>query len=470
MDKNNFEEFFAALKSAANEFKKNCFNQKVLLISNLDADGISAVSIMIRAMERLNIKYSFIILHQLLESDVKKLSDEEYQTIIFCDLGSGQIEYINKYLSQKKIFILDHHEIQEKTLPFITQINPHNHGYEGSSEISASGVCFLFARELDLINEELAHIAIIGAIGDAQEKNGFIGLNKIIMNIALEKKIIEIKKGPRLFGLESRPLQKLLMYSGDILIPGVTNDFKGSKKFLKELGFFAFEDGKQKSFYDLSDKEKEILIEKIIEKRKEGKIENPEDIITNIYLIKEEKRGPFHDAKEFSTLLNSCGRTDHANLGIGSCLRNENQRKEALKNLKDYKRRIVNSLEWYKHNSESENKIMKGKNYIIINAKDDILSTMIGTLASMISKNKCFEKNIFVLSMARNNDNTTKISLRVSNNPDNVDLKKIISEITERIGGEAGGHQYAAGAIISSDKENEFIECAKKIFDSFMKK
>jgi len=467
IDKANFEGFIAAFQSAADEFKKICDKKKVRLVSNLDADGISAASIMVHALERQGIEYSLLILHQLLEDDVKALAEEDYPIFVFCDLGSGQLKHINKYLSERRVFVLDHHEIQGQPGKDVVQLNPHDHGYEGSTEISAAGVCFFFARELDKRNEELAHLAIIGAIGDVQEKDGFKALNKKILEIAVNNKIIRVEKGLKLFGLETRPLNKLLMYSGDIIIPEVTNDDKGSRRFLKELGIKSFCRGEPRNFYDLSDDERKLFVDGIIKKRKEAGMECADEIYTNIYFIEGEKRGPFRDAKEFSTLLNSCGRMDNATLGIGACLGDEKQRKEAVRSLKDYRRQIVNSLCWFKKNStEGSSRIIKGHNYLIINARDDVLSTIIGTLASMISKNKSFEKDIFVLSMARNDDDTTKISLRISGNPACVDLKEVIAGIVSIVGGEAGGHQHAAGAIIETGKEDEFIACAKETFES----
>ena len=73
--------------------------------------------------------------------------------------------------------------------------------------------------------------------------------------------------------------------------------------------------------------------------------------------------------------------------------------------------------------------------------------------------------NLFIMSLARKDDGTSKISLRITGNPENVDLKDIVAQIVERTGGEAGGHQHAAGAVIETIKEDEFIEHAKKMFD-----
>ena len=76
------------------------------------------------------------------------------------------------------------------------------------------------------------------------------------------------------------------------------------------------------------------------------------------------------------------------------------------------------------------------------------------------------DDNIYVMSMARNPDNTTKVSLRITGRPDDVNLKAIVSELVKRVGGEAGGHQQAAGAIIKTSVEDKFIEEAKKTFEN----
>jgi len=469
MASTNLAEFEAALDQAAEDFKKIDKVQTIKLISNLDADGITAAAIMIKVLERLNLSYSLCILHQLKDENAKELAGEDYGQYIFCDLGSGQLNSLNKYFSGKKILVLDHHEIQGKPGENIVHINPHNFGFNGSSEISAAGVCFFFAKSISKENEELAYLAVIGAIGDVQEKGGFKELNKSILDIAVKNGKIRVEKGLKLFGLQTRPIHKLLEYSSDLGIPGVTGSESGAVQFLKRLNIEPSDSkGRWRTFNDLSEDEKKRLTAGIVMKRQTAGLANPEDIFTNVYILEDEKPGHFRDAKEFSTLLNSCGRLNNASFGIGACLGDKKQRAKAVANLMDYKKEIINSMNWYKEHiaKEKSDRIIKGNNYIIINAKDNVLSTMIGTIASMISKNNEVENNVFVLSMARNNDNTTKVSLRIAGNPESVDLKSIISELIERVGGEAGGHQYAAGAIIETEKEEKFIEEAKSLFDS----
>ncbi len=470
MPGSKLEIFEAALNRAAEDFKAIDKSKTIKLISNLDADGITAASIMIKVLERENLAYSLCILHQLKDEDAKGLSEEDYDVYIFCDLGSGQLKSLNQHFKGKKIFILDHHEIQGKPDENIIHLNPHGFGFDDFSEVSAAGVCFFFAKTIDKDNEDLAYLAIIGAIGDVQEKNGFKGLNKLIIDAAVKTGKIRIEKGLKLFGLQTRSIIKLLEYSSDLPIPRVTGSESGAVQFLKRLNIEPIEGkGRWRTFQDLSDDEKKRLIAGIVMKRQTGGVKNPEDVFTNVYILEEEKPGHFRDAKEFSTLLNSCGRMNNSSLGIGSCLGDKKQRTKAIASLMDYKKEIVSSMNWYKEHSSKEksDRIIKGSNYIIINAKNNVLSTMIGTIASMISKNNEIAENIFVLSMARNPDNTTKVSLRVSGNPEGVDLKSIVSELVERVGGEAGGHQLAAGAIIDTALEDKFIEEAKTLFESF---
>ena len=45
--------------------------------------------------------------------------------------------------------------------------------------------------------------------------------------------------------------------------------------------------------------------------------DSPEDVLGDVYILnEEEKESPFRDAKEFSTLLNACGRLEKASLGM----------------------------------------------------------------------------------------------------------------------------------------------------------
>jgi len=393
---------------------------------------------------------------------------EEYPYFIFADLGSGQISSISEILKEKKILILDHHETAKDEISSnITHINPHLFGIDGSVEISGAGVVYLFATSISKEYEKLAHLAIIGAIGDVQETRGELKqLNNEILNTAVEKKLLEVKRGIRLFGMQTKPLHKILEYSTDPYIPGVTGSESGAIQFLYQIGIHPQNSEKNswKKIIHLNEEDMKKLATGIIMKRLNET--NPEDIFGLMYILPNEKKeSPTRDAREFATLLNACGRLDKASFGIGACLGIEKDKKRALETLTDYKKEIINAMKWYEANQNSD-KIIKSDKFMIINTEDNIPVTIVGTLASIISKSNEIKDSTYIMTLGQALDNTTKVSLRISGRKidnEEKDLREILKKIIKRTGGEAGGHQYAAGCIIPTEKEKEFISVAKEI-------
>jgi len=460
----DYLEFEKSIEEAVERFKSLDKQERIRVISHLDADGICACAILLKALDNDNRNYSISIVQQLNETILNGLSKEDYKYYFFTDLGSGQVDLINKRLSNKTVFILDHHTPQEAEIgKNIVQVNPHLFGIDGGSEISGSGVVYLFTNKLNN-KKDMAHIAIIGAIGDVQENNGFKKLNQDILKTAVENGKITIRRGLRVFGIQTKPLHKTLEYCTDPYIPGVSGSESGAIQFLKNIGIEPRNEKGWKKMIHLTDEEIQKLVAGVIIKRCDE--ENPEDVIGNIYMLNHEKEeSPLRDAKEFATLLNSCGRLNKASIGIGVCLNDENAKRKALSNADDYKREIIKAMEWYNKNKKTNN-VITDEGFVIINAKENILSSMAGTIASILSKSNELKKDTFIMSLARNPiDDLTKVSLRVSGRGKDHDLKKVVDTIVKNLKfGESGGHKEAAGAIIPSEKEDLFIEEAKTVF------
>lgn len=469
----NYEQFKKCIDDAADSFKAIDSEYKsgpVRVVSHLDSDGISSAAIIIRALENEGLQYELSIIQQLSTEMIDSIAKEDHKIIFFTDLGSGNIEEVHNRLRSydKKIFILDHHEIaSKKEYGGIVHVNPHLFDIDGGKEISGAGTVFLFAKELNPKNEMMAHIAIIGAIGDIQENNGFSKLNQEILSIAEKNKLIKVKKGLKMFG-RSRALHKVLEYSSEPYIPGASGNESGAIQLLHEAGIYPLNvdtNGNSKTndfkrLMDLTEDEEKRLASAIIMRRLSEK--NPEDIFGFNYALPNETFDNLKDAKEFSTLLNASGRMNNASLGIGVCLGDEKIKRKAISNLTDYKKEIVMALNWFNESKKSRSDdIQVANNYMIINAKDRIRSTIAGTLASIISKSNDYKRGLMILSMARSDDGI-KASLRIVGE-NNVDLRDILKELVEKTGGETGGHKNAAGAIIPHSKEAEFIDYAKKI-------
>ncbi len=445
------------IDKAVEEFK-SLNNKPIRVISHLDCDGITSASIMAKTLTRENKKFILSIVKQLNENILKELALENYNTIIFTDLGSGYISLINKYLKSKKVFIFDHHSPEDnKDYENIVHINPHLSKIKESYNMpSGAGIVYLFSKSLNKNNIDLAHLALIGAIGDVQDiKN----INKEILEDSISTGKILIKYGLKMFGSQTKPLNKILQYNTDIYIPGVTGSEEGTFNFLSNLGINYMENGKIKRIVDLNDEELKKLTTSIIIRRL-GSEHNPEDVFGNIYILKEEVDDNLKDAREFSTLLNCCGRLNKPSIGIGVCLDNSFLKQKALELLKQYKLELIHSLNWFYANKE---KLIQNEKFVIVNTENNVRDTLVGTLISIVSRSSVYKDKTILIGMAYTLDNNIKISVRACNNFDG-DLTEVLTKIVNG-NGEVGGHKQACGALIPMEKEMEFIEKAKEILN-----
>jgi len=467
--KEQYYNFIELLKNSISFIKNIPNNKTIRVISHLDADGITAAALIVNALQNENKEYDLSIYSQLTDDVCKELAKEEYKYYIITDLGSSQLSSINNHLKDKKILIMDHHVPQEKANDNIVHINPHLIGIDGSTFIAGSGVVFFYSVLLNNKNSEMAHLPIIGAIGDVQEKQGFSGLNNVILEIAIERKKIIPKKELNLYGKQTRPLYKLLEFSSDLNIPGITNNQNSAVLFLNQLGIKHIKDnGELRTFYDLKEEEKKKLTEAIIIKRMNAGITDQTNLFNITYEIVDEEKGTFKDAKEFSSILNACGRMDQAKTGVYTCLNQDNYKNEAHQVQKDYKIEIVHGMNWLKKQiKDKSNSIIQNKKFMIINAQTNIMHTIIGTIASILTMGNTYPEDYYILSLAHNiPEKTIKVSLRIVGNNKEIDLQKIITTIIEKLGtGEAGGHQHAAGAVIPLDKEAAFLEIAEDVLE-----
>ena len=445
------QSFLQRIKQEAEKFKKSDYPVRV--ISHLDADGLSAAAIITKALKRLNRKFTLTIVRQLSQNTLKQFKSESYETFLFVDLGSGNIQDIKEAINSKNILILDHHQPQEIENSFV-HLNPILFGLDGNSDVSGAGLAYMFAKSLDEENRDLSTIALIGAIGDNQEKKGFSSINSLILDDA--KPFLERATGLRMVGTQTKPLYKILQYSTDPYIPGITGDEQAAIKFLQELKL-----DPEKKLIHLDKEEMKTLVTSIILQRL-GSEENPEDVLGPIYLLKsEQEESPTKDLKEFATLLNSCGRLNKPSLGIAACLQNQKLKPAAINVLNDYKKEIISSLKWFYNNKD---KVIELENLVIINAEENIKDTLIGTLSSMIAKSNLYPENTIIISLAHSLDDKTKISIRCSGYRNNdINLKEMLDSVTSKIGCQAGGHRNAAGSLIPQEKEQEFIELAKSL-------
>ncbi len=424
-----------AILKAAQDFIEKSKNKPVKIISHHDTDGITSAAIMTTALKRLDISFSVKILKQLEKEEISQLPGNE--VIVFLDLGSSSLQEISKLKTD--VFIIDHHEIPGEIPLNINLINPHKFKEEN---ISASGLTYLFVKTISPENKDLANLAILGMVGDMLDKE----LGKINNSILEDAEVI-IKKGLLLYPA-TRPINKALEYSS-ILIPGVTGNFRGAINLLKESGIEK-ENGTYKNILELTKEETSRLITNILVKRKN---QDNTDLIGNLYLIKFFNK--LEDARELSARINACSRLGYTDTALLLCLGNKEALAKSEKIYANYKQHIVEALKYVTIAEKIE-----GKNYLIINAKNSIKDTIIGTIASILSSSPEYEEGTIIIAMAYS-QNKIKVSARIVGRKGR-NLRELIQSSTEKISAECGGHSQAAGCLLPKEKEKEFLESIKK--------
>ncbi|MCD6478152.1 MAG: DHH family phosphoesterase [Candidatus Aenigmarchaeota archaeon] len=435
----------------------------------MDADGISAASIALSALTRMRKKVHLSTEKQVKPELIERLKGEKTDIFLFTDLGSGYLDLLNELgeSTHRKIIVADHHlpSPQNESYKNIIQINPYLIGRD-ENEISGAGVMYLLARELDEGNKDLSYLAIIGAIGDMQDNNGWEmkGMNAEILKESVEIGNLKKIRGIRLFGRMNRPVHKALEYSTDPYIPGITGNESAAIQFLSTLGIgLKDEGGRWRTLNDLSNDEMKKLATAIICERIREKEAKPEEIFGDNYTIKFEDDE--FDAREMATSLNACGRMGQSSLGILSALGMPFGLKRLDGVLSGYRKMINRYIRWTK---ENEDKIIKTKNAYYILAGDQIHENFIGTITSICEKSSILNNGRVVFGFAYTEDGEVKVSARAPKEfvERGLSLKDLFEKVAKEYNGYGGGHQAAAGAFIPIGKEKEFINACENYLES----
>lgn len=431
-------------------------SKEVHIVTHIDADGLSAGAIAVETLKRMGKEYSIEFVKQLDNGVIENLKNKNYELAWFTDLGSSistETPEINK-------IITDHHVCPEDSnFPF--HLNPHLFGLDGGTEVSGAGTTYLVSRTIDQKNKDLSTLAILGACGDLQDrKHGrLFGINREILEDGEKIGAIRSKMDIRYFGRETRPIYKLLQYSSDPLIPGVSGRESSCISFLQEQKIRMKDGDKWQAWIDLSKDERQKIIsglaQILLKKGFGSKI--TKRLIGEVYTLEREKEGTeTHDVKEFATLLNSTARYGQYETGLNVCLGDRDKwLKKALNLLQGHRHNLVEGLQVAR-----EEGIVK-RNYLqYFHAGTGIRDTIVGIVANMLLNSEDTSNNLPLIGFADKGNGEIKASARGTQEliDKGLDLSKAMQKAAKEFDGVGGGHNIAAGATIPKGKEEEFLD------------
>lgn len=444
------------------------------VFSHLDADGVAAAGIVGKTLFRLDSRFRIRITQWVDEKIVGELLSDKPQLIIFNDFGSGYMELLNQKLADFKIVVLDHHQIVGEESDHIVHVNPHLFKIDGAKDISGAGVAYFVAKNVDKVNVDLAPVAIVGALGDLQDKydqRNLGGLNGKIVEDAADAKLLTVEKDLIFFGRETRPIHKTLASTTSPFIPGISGEEDKSLAFLASLDIKPRLGDRWRALRDLSDEEKKrlcsALADYLLSKGLHYEVTN---LVGHVYVLnREEPWTPLRDAREFAVLLNATGRMDSASLGVAICMGDRGSALEnANKVLEEYRRNINKYLGWV---MEKPERMKEFENIYVVYGENFINDKIVGAISSILSASLPNPEKPLIAYANVEGEGLAKISARTIDTMINrgIDLSEVMGVAAECCGGKGGGHNVAAGAQVPIEKIDDFIKIVNELVGKQLK-
>jgi single-stranded-DNA-specific exonuclease len=457
------DSFIKSCESAAHEISNYIKRGSTIKIfAHDDADGVTAGSIMAKAIHRLGGHFHLRIVDRISEKLIEQLSETKSDIYVFAEIGSGYIDLL-KPLSPSKVVVLDHHKPVETNFSNLTHVNPHHYGIDGATEVSGSSVCYLTARGMSCENRDLAYLAVVGALADLQDKNEgrrLVAVNSLVVKDAEQEGFLEVTKDLLFYGRETRPIHRALASTVEPFIPSLTGEEDKCLGFLVNLGIPLKVDDRWRTIADLKSEEKQAIFSKITIYLSSQGISGASilQLVGNVYtLVKEDRLTPLRDGREFGSLLNACTRMDQPSVAVSICLGERGDLlAEAQGIFDEYRKTIARCIGEV---LKDQSRIVELENIYTVRCSGVVDEKLLSPIASILSSSGAIGSSKPLIVLTETKAGESKVSARGTAKlvEAGLNLGEIMKQATEKFGGRGGGHNIAAGATFPLEHEKEFI-------------
>jgi RecJ-like exonuclease len=417
------------------------------IIYHYDGDGIASASAAIRALQRLGYPFHATPFVGVQRDRMAALLARTKGPALVVDTGASWLDVAGQHPAP--VVVLDHHtypgmEHPAKLPQHVRMVNPLDWGVDGMSELSAASLTWLFSIHLDARNWDNAPWGLSGAIADRQHIGGLRGLNRRLADGAIERSLLEPRRGLLLTG---PTVAEALARSVDPYIRGLSGRMGAVKSLLVETHI-----GADQAPLALSSDESQAL-SGAVRARLESQEVRPEFLEV---VDQEDWRIPSLglSATELSNLQNATGRESEPGVGIALALGDAEALKRARGAEERWRSGLLNGLRRLEEGG------VNGLPHVQWFESPE--TTLAGTQAGLAMTYLLDpSRPVFVFSTSVDG-RVLKVSGRgtlylVSRG---LDLATVFRSAAADVGGEGGGHRVASGATIPLEARDRFLASA----------
>lgn len=433
--------------------------KRMLVVTHIDADGLCSGSVVLSALTRKGANAALRTVPDLDSKTIVDLASNNYDFYIFVDLASTMISELEAALGGRYI-VIDHHEISQADIGNRSVVNAWAFGYDGGREACSSTMAYFFAAALDPTNSDLSPLAVVGSLADRQDSGpgrSLTGLNRVALEVAQRRGLLSVSNDLMFTGRETRPVHEAIALTSSPFLKGLTGSKDTVLAILHQSGLELKDGGAWRTISSLGEDEKRKLTEVIAGAlgAEKGATEALASLFGEVYTFQfEDPFTPLRDAREFGTLLNSCGRMGVPSIGISVCLGDRSGAlREAMKTLSEYRSGINRAMDAV---TSDPARIQQHGRLVLVKGEGVVDEKLLGPVISILTGSPAFKDKV-VVGIATSRGADLKISSRVGDSFDgSVNLGLLMREAAEAVQGVGGGHAMAAGAKIPSDKAEAF--------------
>ncbi len=433
--------------------------KKIIVVTHIDADGLSSGSIVFASLMRAGANVSVRCVPDLDQKLIKELEEQKFDFYIFTDLASTLIGELEAAFDGR-FLVIDHHQLTDQDMNKPTVVSAWKYGCDGGKEACSSTMAYFFAVSVNASNRDLSPLAVVGSVADRQDagpSRSLTGLNRAALEEAQSAGLVTASKDLMFTGRETRPIHESVALTSTPYLRGLTGNKDTVLSALHQAGLRLKDGGTWRTISSLDSKEKMQLTEVIAGflGPTGGATDAIASLVGEVYTLEfEDPFTPLRDAREFATLLNSCGRMGATGVGVSICLGERSEALDgAMKTLQEYRLGINKAIQAL---MDDPTRMEEHGSLVLVRGEGVVDEKLLGPVTSILTSSAGFKDKVMI-SRAASRDSQLKISSRVGDDfAGTVNLGLLMREAAEAVGGTGGGHSMAAGAKIPVSAADSF--------------